>query len=52
MRRAVARNDRTIRLEVLKRALVQPRRGVALKTLAEKHDWKLRNLYRNIEVLE
>ncbi len=52
MRRGVARNDRTIRLEVLKRALVQTRRGVALKTLAEKHDWKLRNLYRDIEVLE
>ena len=48
----MARNDRTIRLEVLKRALVQTRRGVALKTLAEKHDWRLRNLYRDVEVLD
>jgi predicted DNA-binding transcriptional regulator YafY len=49
---AVARNDRTIRLEVLKRALMQTRRGVALKPLADKHGWKLRNLYRDIDVLE
>jgi proteasome accessory factor B len=31
---------------------VQTGRGVALKPLAEKHNWKLRNLYRDIEVLE
>ena len=48
----MARNDRTVRLELLKRALSQTRRGVALKTLAEKHGWKWRNLYRDIEVLE
>ncbi len=51
-RPAVARNDRTVRLEVLKRALSQTRRGVALKPLAEKYGWKWRSLYRDIEVLE
>jgi predicted DNA-binding transcriptional regulator YafY len=48
----VARNDRTIRLEVVKRALAQSRRGVALKQLAEKHDWNLRTLYRDIDALQ
>lgn len=48
----MARNDRTVRLEVLKRALSQTRRGVALKPLADKYNWKWRNLYRDIEVLE
>jgi predicted DNA-binding transcriptional regulator YafY len=48
----VARNDRSVRLEVLKQALVQTRRGVALKPLAEKHNWKWRNVYRDIDVLE
>ena len=48
----VARNDRSVRLEVLKRALMQTRRGVALRDLADKHGWKLRNLYRDVEVLE
>ena len=46
------RNDRTVRLEVVKRALAESRRGVALKTLAEKHSYKLRSLYRDIEALE
>jgi predicted DNA-binding transcriptional regulator YafY len=48
----MARNDRTIRLEVVKRALAQSRRGIALKSLAEKHDWNLRTLYRDIETLQ
>jgi hypothetical protein len=39
-------------LEVLKRALSQTRRGLALKPFAEKYNWKWRNLYRDIEVLE
>jgi predicted DNA-binding transcriptional regulator YafY len=47
----MARNDRTIRLEVVKRALAQSRRGVLLKQLAEKHDWNLRTLYRDIDAL-
>jgi hypothetical protein len=45
----MARNDRTVRLEVVKRALAESRRGIALKTLSEKHNWKLRNLYRDID---
>jgi predicted DNA-binding transcriptional regulator YafY len=48
----VARSDRTVRLELLKRELMQTRRGVALKPLAEKNGWKWRNLYRDIDVLE
>jgi predicted DNA-binding transcriptional regulator YafY len=48
----MARNDRTIRLEVVKRALAQSRRGVLLKQLAEKHDWNLRTLYRDIDALK
>jgi predicted DNA-binding transcriptional regulator YafY len=48
----LARNDRSVRLELLKQALLQTRRGIALKALAEKHNWKWRNLYRDIEVLE
>lgn len=48
----MARNDRTVRLETLKQALAQSRRGVALKTLADRHGWPLRNLYRDVEVLE
>jgi len=47
----MARNDRTVRLEVVKRALAESRRGVALKTLAEKHGWNLRALYRDIQAL-
>jgi predicted DNA-binding transcriptional regulator YafY len=48
----MARNDRTVRLEVVKRALAESRRGIALKSLAEKHGFKLRNLYRDIDALE
>jgi predicted DNA-binding transcriptional regulator YafY len=48
----MARNDRTVRLEVVKRALAQSRRGVLLKQLADKHGWNLRTLYRDIEALQ
>ena len=48
----MARNDRTVRLEVVKQALAGSRRGVALKTLADKHGYNLRNLYRDIDALE
>lgn len=48
----MARNDRTVRLEVVKQALAGSRRGVALRILAEKHDWNLRTLYRDIEALQ
>jgi predicted DNA-binding transcriptional regulator YafY len=48
----MARNDRTVRLEVVKRALAESRRGVLLKSLAERHGWNLRTLYRDIEALQ
>jgi predicted DNA-binding transcriptional regulator YafY len=41
-----------VRLEVVRKALSASRRGVPLKALAERHGWSLRNLYRDIEVLE
>jgi predicted DNA-binding transcriptional regulator YafY len=48
----LARNDRTIRLELVKKALIASRVGVSLKTLAERHNWKLRALYRDVDALE
>jgi predicted DNA-binding transcriptional regulator YafY len=48
----VARNDRIVRVEALKQALCASRAGVALKTLAERHDWNLRGLYRDLKALE
>ena len=48
----MARNDRAIRLEVVKRALAQSRRGIAIKALADKHNWKFRTLYRDIETMQ
>lgn len=48
----MARHDRTVRLEIVKKALAASRRGVALKTLAERHGFPLRNLYRDVEALE
>jgi predicted DNA-binding transcriptional regulator YafY len=48
----MARNDRIVRLEALKQALCASRAGIALRTLAERHDWNLRGLYRDIKALE
>jgi predicted DNA-binding transcriptional regulator YafY len=48
----VARNDRIVRVEALKKALCASRTGVALKTLAERHTWNLRGLYRDLQALE
>lgn len=48
----MARNDRIVRVEALKQALCASRTGVPLKTLAERHDWNLRGLYRDIKALE
>jgi predicted DNA-binding transcriptional regulator YafY len=48
----VARNDRIVRVETLKQALLASRTGIPLKTLAERHDWNLRGLYRDIKALE
>ena len=48
----MARNDRIVRVEALKQALCASRSGVALKSLAERHDWNLRGLYRDIKALE
>jgi predicted DNA-binding transcriptional regulator YafY len=47
------RRDHVPRVLVLAAELQRSgRRGVALKTLAERHGWPLRNLYRDIETLE
>lgn len=48
----MARNDRIVRVEALKKALCGSRAGVALKTLAERNDWNLRGLYRDVDALE
>jgi predicted DNA-binding transcriptional regulator YafY len=48
----VARNDQIVRLLTVARALAGSRRGIPLKTLAERHGWSLRSLYRDIEALE
>jgi predicted DNA-binding transcriptional regulator YafY len=48
----MARNDRIVRVEALKQALCVSRTGVALRTLAERNDWNLRGLYRDIDALE
>ena len=46
------RNDRIVRVETVKRALLSSRQGVLLKVLADRHEWKLRNLYRDIDALD
>lgn len=48
----MARLDRTVRLEAIKRALASSRHGVALRTLAERGGWSLRSVYRDVEALE
>lgn len=48
----MARNDRIVRVEALKLALCTSRAGVPLKTLAERHGWNLRGLYRDVDALE
>jgi predicted DNA-binding transcriptional regulator YafY len=49
---SVPRNDQVVRILTLARALTQSRRGVALKTLAERHGWSLRSIYRDLHALE
>lgn len=48
----MARNDRLIRVLRVARILGDAKRGLPLKTLAERHGWPLRNLYRDLEALE
>lgn len=48
----MARNDRIVRVEALKQALCASRAGIPLKTLAERHNWNLRGVYRDIKALE
>lgn len=48
----MARNDRIVRVEALKQALCASRSGVPLKTLAERHNWNLRGVYRDVKALE
>src|SRR6188474_843321 len=48
----VARNDRIARLFMVLTELSHTRRGLPLRTLAERGGWKLRSVYRDIEALE
>jgi predicted DNA-binding transcriptional regulator YafY len=48
----VARNDRIARLLRLLELLRDSRRGLPLKTVADRHGWNLRSLYRDVEALE
>lgn len=48
----MARNDRVVRVLRVARMLGESRRGLPLKTISERYDWPLRNLYRDIETLE
>ena len=50
--RSVARNDQIVRILTVAHALSQSRRGVSLKTLAAKHGWSWRTLYRDLQALE
>lgn len=47
----MARNDTIIRTLAVAKALASSRRGVALRTLADKHGFALRNLYRDLHTL-
>ena len=48
----MARNNQIVRLLKLIRILADSRRGLPLKTLAERHGWLLRTLYRDMAALE
>jgi predicted DNA-binding transcriptional regulator YafY len=48
----VARNDQIVRILTVARALAQSRRGISLKSLAERHGWLWRSVYRDVEALE
>ncbi len=48
----MARHDQIIRLLNVANALAASRRGVALKSLAERHGWRLRSVYRDRDALE
>src|SRR5262249_43541791 len=49
---AISRNDRIARLFRLLNLLVQTNPRLILRTIAERGDWSLRSLYRDIEALE
>jgi predicted DNA-binding transcriptional regulator YafY len=48
----MARNDRIARLLQVLLELANSRRGLPLRTLAERGGWKLRSVYRDIEAIE
>jgi proteasome accessory factor B len=48
----MGRNDRIARLFRVLEHLVRAKRGVPLKTIADREGWALRSLYRDIEALE
>jgi predicted DNA-binding transcriptional regulator YafY len=47
----LARNDQIVRILTVAHALSQSRRGISLKTLAARHGWSWRTLYRDVEAL-
>ena len=48
----MARNDQIVRILTVAHALSQSRRGVSLKTLAARHGWSWRTLYRDVQALD
>ena len=48
----MARNDRIARLFRVLNELARSKRGVILRTLADREGWKLRSVYRDIEAIE
>ncbi len=46
------RNTQLTRVLILAQELAASRRGVPLKAIAERHGWRLRTIYRDIEALE
>ena len=48
----MARNDQIARILTVAQALSQTRRGISLKTLAARHGWPWRTVYRDVKALE
>jgi predicted DNA-binding transcriptional regulator YafY len=48
----MARNDRIARLLKVLIELSNSRRGLALRSLADRGGWKLRSLYRDMDAIE
>lgn len=48
----MARNDQIVRILTVAQALMRSRRGVPLRALAERHGYRLRTLYRDVQALD